>query len=182
MPIEKEDVINAMKVLKTMLKAANLTTGDVAQLMIEELEFVDFVPAVKPVEQKAEHILKFNKSFDALYNISMAMADECIGNKTMLARYAKLDEEINELKEQLDVPWLKYGTEQLRNAKGSKHYHTGTEEAIVNVDQIEDEMSDVLFVLLHIAHKFKITPFTLLHKSSSKMLARMNDVNYKAKS
>lgn len=123
----------------------------------------------------------FNKSFETLYAIAMKMADECIGQKTMTARYQKLDEEFQELREELLKPWLKFGSEELRNSKSTRHLHTGEESLIANVDEIESELADVLFVLLHIAHKFKITPFTLLHKASSKMLARMNDVNYNAK-
>jgi hypothetical protein len=37
MSIEKEDVVNALKVLATMLKYAKLNTHDVAELMITEL-------------------------------------------------------------------------------------------------------------------------------------------------
>lgn len=180
MAIEKEDIVNALKVLATMLKAAKLSTHDVAELMIKELEFVDFVPAVK-TEEKLQQNLKFNKSFEALYNISMAMADECIGNKSMTARYEKLNEEFEELREELLKPWLEFGSEELLNSKSLRRHHTGEGILIANVEEIEGELADVLFVLLHIAHKFKITPFTLMHKASSKMLARMNDSTYIAK-
>lgn len=186
MNIEKEDVINALNVLKTMLKATKLNSHDVADLMIKELDLVDFVPTKKPISENVEHVLKFNKSFETLYNISMKMADECIGNKTIADRYSKLEEEFSELMEQLKKPILKYGSEELRSVDkqqkvGSRHYHAGDEMVIVNISEIANEMADVLFVLLHIAHKFGYKGFDLLHMASSKMLSRMNDDTYKAK-
>lgn len=36
-------------------------------------------------------------------------------------------------------------------------------------------------VIRNISHKMGFTPFELLHMASSKMLARMNDLNYIAK-
>lgn len=163
MSIEKEDVTNALKVLATMLKAAKLSTGDIAELMIKELEFVDFVPAT-PIKDQYKEIVKFNKTFEALYSISMKMADKCIGGKDVEARFSKLEEEYQELIVEYDT-FLKAETKNYREVG----------------KRIHDEMGDVLFVLLHIGHKLGFTAFDLLHTASSKMLSRMNDVNYIAK-
>lgn len=163
MSIEKEDITNALKVLATMLKAAKLTTHDIAELMISELAFVEFVPAT-PLKEQYKEVIKFNKTFEALYKISMKMADECIGHKEMELRFAKLEEEYQELIAEYDT-FLK--------AEKADYIATGK--------RIHDEMADVLFVLLHIGHKLGFSAFDLLHTASSKMLSRMNDKNYIAK-
>lgn len=116
---------------------------------------------------------KFNKSFDALYNIAMNMADECIMNKPIEARFSKLDEEYRELIEEislyLDEVKISEGDSRLETAKA------------VALHRLKGELSDVLFVLLHCSHKLGFTGFELLHQASSKMLARMNDSTYIAK-
>ena len=42
-------------------------------------------------------IVKFDKSFEALYKIAMTMADTTIGAKTIDDRFEKLEEEYQEL-------------------------------------------------------------------------------------
>lgn len=105
---------------------------------------------------------KFNKSFEALYAIAMKMADECIVNKTMKERFAKLTEEYKEVLEAFET-----------------HDKLMCRETM---DMLMDELGDLLFVLLHIAalagHQ---SAKSLLHKAMTKMLYRMNDPNYVAK-
>lgn len=110
-------------------------------------------------------LIKFDRSFESLYKISMAMADNCIGSKSMAKRFDKLKEEYDELVEAFQfVELLERGI--------SKAEH----------DMLIGEISDVLFVLLHIAHlSGGETPFSLLHKAMTKMLDRMNDSDYIAK-
>lgn len=106
---------------------------------------------------------KFNKSFEALYAIAMKMADECIVNKPLSCRFEKLTEEYNEVIEAYGL-WAKHSD------------NASTNEYVV------DELADLLFILLHIAHKIDgTTGFQLLHKAMTKMLSRMNDSNYVAK-
>lgn len=163
MSIEKDDVINALKVLKTMLKAAKLNSHDVAELMIKQLDFVDFVPAT-PIKEKLNQAVKFNKTFEALYAVSMSMADQCIVNKPLKKRFEKLDEEYHEVNQAYEAM-----TE-------AEHC---TREYIFD---LENELSDLLFVLLHIGHTLSgLTAFEMLHRASSKMLSRMNDADYIAK-
>jgi NTP pyrophosphatase (non-canonical NTP hydrolase) len=172
MSIEKEDVVNALKVLATMLKYAKLNTHDVAELMITELEGVEFVPASQPGEP-----VKFHKTFEALYSTAMNMADNCIGNKTIEARFDKLEEEYQELIEAFGnfkklVP--------TRTTENTEYYDPNELKKVW--EDITNEMADVLFVLLHIGHKSgEATAFDLLHRAAYKMLGRMNDNNYKAK-
>lgn len=163
MNIEKDDIINALKVLATMLKHAKLSSHDVAELMIKELEFVDFVPAT-PIKKQYDQIVKFDKSFESLYVISMKMADKTIGNKEMDKRFEKLEEEYQELVAEYT------GFLAMEKPTYQETYK-----------KIKGEMSDVLFVLLHIGHKLGFTAFDLLHMASSKMLSRMNDSTYQAK-
>lgn len=110
--------------------------------------------------------VKFDKSFEALYKIAMSMADACIVNKPIDARFEKLLEEYNEL---------------------SKEYHLfkiapdhSNEKATARV-MMKKEAADLLFVLLHIAHLNGWTAFDLLHDACHKLLLRMNDPNYIAK-
>lgn len=122
--------------------------------------------------------LKFDKSFEALYTIAMKMADTCIGSKTIEARFSKLEEEYQEVVRAFKefnamVPTRIYEGRPLYNCEESRE-HT---------ENIIGELSDVLFVLLHIAHKLgpERTAFQLLHMAMTKMLARMNDPEYRAK-
>lgn len=109
----------------------------------------------------------FKKDFEALYAISMNMANECITNKPMEARFSKLHEEFHEVIE----AFANY-----QNCDSdSQIMHKAKRLALIS------ELSDLLFVLLHIGHKFDISAFELLHMASSKMLSRMNDPEYKAK-
>ena len=122
-------------------------------------------------------IIKFNKSFETLYAISMNMADQCIGAKTIENRIAKLDEEYNELSQAFEAFKSLVPT---RVSENTKYYDPHEIRDVWN--NIVGEAGDVLFVLLHILHTSgEATAFELLHKASSKMLARMNDVNYIAK-
>lgn len=125
-----------------------------------------------------EPIVKFDKSFEALYKIAMNMADTCIGNKTIEARFSKLEEEYQEVVTAFEsfnamVPTRIYQGEKLYAGQESKE----------RAEDIIGELSDVLFVLLHIAHKLGpgCTAFDLLHMATIKMLGRMNDPEYKAK-
>lgn len=176
LPIEKEDIVNALKVLATMLKHAKLSTNDIAELMIKELEFVDFVPSTS-FETKIEKAVKFDKSFEALYAIAMQMADSCIGNKTLEARFEKLEEEYQELVEAFAA------FKKLSPTRVSEKTEYYDPQELKEVwENITNEIADVLFVLLHIAHKSEAaTAKDLLHRAASKMLFRMNDVNYIAK-
>lgn len=119
--------------------------------------------------QETPPIIKFNKSFDTLYSISMKMADECIGSKKPSQRFEKLEEEYHELIEAF--------------AQWNNGQDLSASENLDLLEKIIDEMGDVLFVLLHCAHRIipGTTAFTLLHAASSKMLSRMNDSNYTAK-
>lgn len=105
----------------------------------------------------------FNKSFEALYDIAMNMGDTCIVNNKLENRFDKLEEEYRELIAEFAAikDPCALSNNQLFALKG--------------------ELADVLFVLLHIAHKYEFTPFELLHLASCKMLNRINDKNYKAK-
>lgn len=105
----------------------------------------------------------FDKSFESLYKTAMAMADNCIVNKTIEQRFDKLEEEYQEL---------------IKEFTKKQHATVWTPD---NTKEIKDEIGDVLFVLLHIAHKMDISIFQLLHAAASKMLARMNDPEYVAK-
>lgn len=104
----------------------------------------------------------FNKSFEALYAISMEMANQCIGQKDLEKRFEKLQEEYDEVIECFQF------------------YQKCKDDKAANND-LNSELSDLFFVLLHIAHKRGLTAFELLHKASSKMLGRMNDPEYIAK-
>lgn len=122
--------------------------------------------------------LKFDKSFEALYKISMQMADSCIVNKTLDQRFDKLHEEFQEVIEAFSsfkkmVPVRIHQQIATYDAR----------ECAEHEDEIIGELSDLMFVLLHIAHKLGpgYTAFDLLHKASSKMLSRMNDADYIAK-
>lgn len=111
-----------------------------------------------------ENTIKFHKSFEALYSIAMNMADTCIGQKTIEKRVEKLEEEFTEVMEAYRAMMLE------------KHIFQE------HVEPLENELADLLFVLLHIAHKVSsLTAFELLHRASSKMLGRMNDSEYIAK-
>ncbi len=118
-----------------------------------------------------ENAVKFDKSFEALYQIAMKMADSCIVNKTMEQRFDKLEEEYQELIEAF--------------AAFKKQYEQREGNSWAINDQVANDLmgeaSDVLFVLFHIAHKFQRRPFELLHLAASKMLKRMNDADYIAK-
>lgn len=105
--------------------------------------------------------IKFNKSFETLYNSAMALADQCIVAKAMEKRFEKLDEEFKEL---IDA---------------FQHFQKTQDNPSRNL--IKGECGDLLFVLLHIAHISGWTAFDLLHGAMSKMLARMNDASYIAK-
>jgi len=118
-----------------------------------------------------DSMVKFDKSFEALYKIAMNMADTCIGQKTIDARFDKLEEEYQELVEAFGAFKKQY--------EGKDTGQWAINDQVAN--DLMGEASDLLFVLLHIAHKFKRTPFELLHNASSKMLLRMNDADYKAK-
>jgi NTP pyrophosphatase (non-canonical NTP hydrolase) len=112
------------------------------------------------------------KTFEALYATAMAMADACIVNKQPFHRFKKLDEECTELIEAFnELGHFERQEEEFVNGRDHKEY----------LDRLKGELSDVLFVLLHIGHQHGITAFDMLHMASSKMLARMNDDNYKAK-
>jgi len=101
------------------------------------------------------------RDFEALHKIAMVMADTCIEKQTMQDRFDKLEEEYRELIESI-------------NAIKNKARVTKDED-----DAFKGELSDVLFVLLHIAHRSGGTsPFELLHIATSKMLNRMNDQTY----
>lgn len=112
--------------------------------------------------------MKFNKSFECLYTIAMTMADNCIGAKELEQRFSKLEEEYQELIEAFD----KQQSDPLK---------FDADATIELNDNLKKELSDVLFVVLHIGHKINASGFELLHMATSKMLARMNDVNYIAK-
>lgn len=159
--LNKDDLINALSVLKTMLKYAKLQGGyEVAESML-----ADLVKSDVTITDAAEPI-KFNRSFETLYAISMNMADECIGNKTIDARFSKLEEEYQEL-------IAEFGKKQFTSISNG--------ERLYQHERITSELSDVLFVLLHIGHKLDISATELLHMAALKMLKRMNDPNYKAK-
>ena len=113
-----------------------------------------------------------DKSFEALYATAMAMADACIVNKQPHHRFEKLDEEVQELIEAFNnLGHYERQETELVDGKDHQAYLAG----------LKGELSDVLFVLLHIGHQHDFSAFDMLHTASSKMLARMNDVNYKAK-
>lgn len=137
-------------------------------------------PAQSPgmaVVSNEEPIIKFNKSFEALYNIAMKMADECIGAKDLKSRFKKLDEEYNELSDAFEAFTQLVPTHV---SETTEYYDPHELREVWN--NIVGEAADVLFVLLHILHRSgEATAFELLHKASSKMLSRMNDVNYIAK-
>jgi NTP pyrophosphatase (non-canonical NTP hydrolase) len=120
---------------------------------------------------------KFNKSFEALYAIAMSMADECIGNKTIEARFSKLEEEYQELVEAFAA------FKKLSPTRVSEKTEYYDPQELKEVwENITNEIADVLFVLLHIAHQTgEATAKELLHRSTTKMLARMNDPEYIAK-
>ncbi|MEO7016534.1 MAG: MazG-like family protein [Leifsonia sp.] len=121
--------------------------------------------------------VKFDKSFEALYNVAMNMADNCIGNKTIEARFSKLEEEYQELVEAFAAFRKLSPTRVSANTE-----YFDPNELKAAWENITNEMADVLFVLLHIAHKSEAaTAKDLLHRAASKMLSRMNDVNYIAK-
>lgn len=108
--------------------------------------------------------VKFDRSFESLYKTAISMADNCIVNKTPEQRIEKLKEEHGEL------------IEAFEHMISQPHIYRE------HVQPFEDELSDVLFVLLHVAHKVSaLTPFNMLHKAMTKMLARMNDAEYSAK-
>ena len=122
--------------------------------------------------------VKFDKSFEALYNIAMNMADTCIVNQTIESRFSKLEEEYQEVIRAFQgfnsmVPTRIYEGKPLYNGEESRE-HT---------ENIIGELSDILFVLLHIAHRLSpgCTAFELLHMATTKMLSRMNDPEYVAK-
>jgi NTP pyrophosphatase (non-canonical NTP hydrolase) len=122
--------------------------------------------------------IKFNKTFEALYTISMAMADACIVNKPLDARFEKLEEEFNEVIQAFA------GFKQMVPVRVLQNIPTyDARECAEHEEQIAGELSDLMFVLLHIAHKLGpgYTAFDLLHKAASKMLSRMNDAEYIAK-
>jgi hypothetical protein len=130
---------------------------------------------VKPVTYASDYEapVLFNKSFEALYNISMEMANQCVDyRKTVEARFEKAEEEYQELVEAFEA------FRELYKDKDKGHSWAINDEV---ANHLMSETSDLLFVLFHIASKFKKTPFDLLHAAASKMLMRMNDPNYKAK-
>lgn len=116
--------------------------------------------------------VKFNKSFEALYNSAMALADQCIVKKEMPNRYKKLEEEYQEL---MDAYTMLQAFEVTRQ----EFFDGKNKQDFLN--HVKGECGDLLFVLLHIAHLSGWTAFDLLHGAMSKMLARMNDANYVAK-
>jgi NTP pyrophosphatase (non-canonical NTP hydrolase) len=120
---------------------------------------------------------KFDKSFEALYNVAMNMADTCIGAKAIEARFEKLEEEYQELVEAF-AAFRKLSPTRVSE---KTEYYDPIE--LKNAwENITNEMADVLFVLLHIAHQTgEATAKELLHRSTTKMLARMNDPEYIAK-
>lgn len=126
--------------------------------------------ALFELKEIQEQPLKFNKSFEALYQIAMKMADEYIGQKTIEKRFSKLEEEYRELIQSFDA-FMKFEQGVISG------------EYLEAIDDILGEMGDVLFVLLHIGHRLHpgTTAFTLLHGAISKMLSRMNDSDYVAK-
>ena len=113
-----------------------------------------------------------DKSFETLYQIAMSMADTCLKKKLPADMLAKLEEEYQELKEAFSLFKSKQEIQQERSGVNSR----AVNDKIVN--DMMAEAGDVLFVLLHIAHQFKKTPFDLLHAASTKMLARINDNIY----
>jgi NTP pyrophosphatase (non-canonical NTP hydrolase) len=115
----------------------------------------------------------FNKSFEALYNIAMEMADNCIVKNTLEDRFNKLEEEHRECLE----AFSRYKEELSLHEKDER---LETMMKVVKANLI-GELADVLFVLLHTAHTLGETPFQLLHRATSKLLGRMNDDGYVAK-
>lgn len=119
----------------------------------------------------------FNRDFECLYNIAMTMADSCIVNKPMEARFAKLTEEYKEVIEDFE----KYTAANVT----LERKHTHIQETFIDKEvegELIAELSDLLFVLLHIAHMLnRTTAFKLLHMASTKMLGRINDPTYTAK-
>jgi NTP pyrophosphatase (non-canonical NTP hydrolase) len=118
----------------------------------------------------------FNKSFESLYNIAMKTADECIVAKSMEKRFEKLEEEYQEVIEAFANIQNQTPSRVVNNVK----YYNG-EESKELLNNLHGELSDMLFVLLHIAHLNGESAFSLLHKATAKMLSRMNDPDYKAK-
>jgi NTP pyrophosphatase (non-canonical NTP hydrolase) len=114
-----------------------------------------------------------DKSFEALYAVSMAMADACIVNKSIDQRFSKLEEEYQEVIE----AFSNYQRELNLSAEDDR---LETMQKITKIE-LQKELSDLLFVLLHIGHQLDISAFELLHMASSKMLSRMNNPNYKPK-
>lgn len=91
------------------------------------------------------------------------MADTCVKAQDMNARISKLQEEYQEL------------ITEFNNGEQLEYW------PVDNYGKIKGEVSDVLFVLLHIASKKGWKPFDLLHMATTKMLSRMNDPEYIAK-
>jgi hypothetical protein len=115
-----------------------------------------------------------DKSFDTVFAIAMSMADTCLTNQEIEARFAKLEEEYQEL------------IKEFSDIQAMKPLDFATHDVFVEAQQLAKdrlikEAADCLFVLLHIGHKLGYTAKDLLHMSATKMLARLNDSNYIAK-